>query len=60
MPTQFAFFGQRECGGAKIAAPCSARAFTRHQGVDKGTQIAQLGGVTVGQYWRLRLNTAFQ
>jgi hypothetical protein len=60
LPTQFAFFRKRECGGAKIAAPCSVRAFTRHQGVDKGTQIAQLDGVTVGQNRRLRLNIAFQ
>jgi hypothetical protein len=60
LPTQFAFFGKRECGGAKIAAPCFVRAFSRHQSVDKGTQITQLDGVIVGQYWRLRFNTAFQ
>jgi len=45
---------------AQDRRPCSVRAFTRHQGVDKGTQIAQLDGVTVGQNRRLRLNIAFQ
>jgi hypothetical protein len=59
LPTQFACLRKSECGGAKITVPCSVRAFTRHQGVDKGTQITQLDGVTVRQNWRPRRNIAF-
>jgi hypothetical protein len=60
LPTQFACSRKRELGGAKIAAPCTVPAFTQHQGGDKGTQIAQLDGVTVGQNRRPRLDISFQ